>query len=317
MKGFSHSPDIETNCRQILFELIEHSQDQLNRDSQYSREILHEARRNFKKIRALLRLVRHGLGDEAYKKENYFFRDLGRALSKVRDTDSSIEIFKQLVHHELYWQNPHAETVETIQQFLDERRYHLYLYDIKTVDLLGSISEKLETKKEQIGKSMSKLPNDFDVLASGLKKIYKKGLKRFHAAYPNPDDEESEDVPAEAYHEWRKEVKYLRYQLDMLAYIWPDLMAALEDEAHHLTDLLGLEHDLQVLKQTLKKAVKKDQIDANIDDLYSEIARWQNDLRAQAEPFGQRMYAEKPKRFIKRIRRYEKTQRQIQIHSQK
>lgn len=48
-------------------------------------EAVHDARKRFKKIRALLRLVRDQLGEDVYQSENACFRALGRRLSDVRD----------------------------------------------------------------------------------------------------------------------------------------------------------------------------------------------------------------------------------------
>lgn len=317
MRGFLTGTTVEQNFRSIYIELLDDSLTQLARDPSQITEIIHETRKNFKKLRALLRLVRYGLGDKIYKQQNYFFRDLGRELSDARDADVNIETFEQVVDHKQYWQNPNAETVAAIQRYLDDRRYHLHLYDIKTIDLFGSIEEKLKTKKEQLRDNDNELPNDFDILASGLKKIYKKGLKRFEAAYPDDSGTENKPVSkvsASAYHEWRKEVKYLRYQLDIMAYVWPDLLTAMEEEAHQLTDLLGLEHDLHVLKETLKKAVKNEQLGVDLQQLNEEIAIWQVDLRRHARPFGRRIYPEKPNQFIKRIRIYQQTQQEITSH---
>ena len=48
-------------------------------------EAVHEARKDLKKLRATLKLVRPALGQQAYGRENARFRDAGRALSDVRD----------------------------------------------------------------------------------------------------------------------------------------------------------------------------------------------------------------------------------------
>ena len=48
-------------------------------------EAVHEARKDLKKLRATLKLVRPLIGDKTYGRENARFRDAGRALSDVRD----------------------------------------------------------------------------------------------------------------------------------------------------------------------------------------------------------------------------------------
>src|SRR6478752_7051079 len=46
---------------------------------------IHEARKDVKKARALLRLYREPLGRETFRRENRALRDAGRELSSVRD----------------------------------------------------------------------------------------------------------------------------------------------------------------------------------------------------------------------------------------
>jgi CHAD domain-containing protein len=59
-------------------------------------EAVHDVRVCFKKLRGLIRLVRDELGDKQYKRENIFYRDLNRRLSKVRDTAALTEILTRL-----------------------------------------------------------------------------------------------------------------------------------------------------------------------------------------------------------------------------
>ena len=48
-------------------------------------EAVHEARKSFKKIRAVLRLVRPVIDEQSYREENTCFRNAGRPLTEVRD----------------------------------------------------------------------------------------------------------------------------------------------------------------------------------------------------------------------------------------
>jgi CHAD domain-containing protein len=53
----------------------------------------------------------------------------------------------------------------------------------------------------------------------------------------------------EAFHEWRKQAKHLRYTLETLEPVWPPIIRTLADEARTLTNYLGDDHDLTVLRQ--------------------------------------------------------------------
>src|ERR1700731_1284920 len=54
-------------------------------------ESIHEARKDLKSLRALLRLVRGSLGDGVRERENLFFREAGRSLSTIRDPQALLE----------------------------------------------------------------------------------------------------------------------------------------------------------------------------------------------------------------------------------
>ena len=59
-------------------------------------EAVHEARKDMKKLRATLKLVRPVIGEEVYERENGRFRDAGRALSDVRDAQVRAETVEAL-----------------------------------------------------------------------------------------------------------------------------------------------------------------------------------------------------------------------------
>ena len=60
-------------------------------------EAVHEARKDLKKVRSALRLVRSELGDESFARENRHYRDTGRMLSEARDAEVRVESLDELV----------------------------------------------------------------------------------------------------------------------------------------------------------------------------------------------------------------------------
>jgi hypothetical protein len=73
-------------------ECIEDAIAQLEKGGADDRErAVHEALKDVKKTRALLRLYRSGLGDATYRHENRELRDAGRALSVMRDAHVRLE----------------------------------------------------------------------------------------------------------------------------------------------------------------------------------------------------------------------------------
>src|SRR5438105_7921575 len=59
-------------------------------------EVVHEIRKRFKRVRAVLRLVRDELGENVYRQENACARDAARPLTEVRDAMVLIEALDKL-----------------------------------------------------------------------------------------------------------------------------------------------------------------------------------------------------------------------------
>ena len=58
---------------------------------------VHDTRKAFKRLRALVRVSRDALGDEAYRRENTIFRDAGRKLSGTRDAAVLVQTLDGLI----------------------------------------------------------------------------------------------------------------------------------------------------------------------------------------------------------------------------
>ena len=108
---------------------------------------------------------------------------------------------------------------------------------------------------------------------------------------------------AAAFHEWRKQVKYLRYELAMLEPLWPALIDTMTDQAHQLTDYLGEDHDLTVLREIAVNP-RGELPDRASEALLALIERRQDELRQKATRLGARLFEEKPKRFRARLGDY-------------
>jgi CHAD domain-containing protein len=110
----------------------------------------------------------------------------------------------------------------------------------------------------------------------------------------------SADSSDENVHQWRKRAKDLWYQLRIVRDAWPALLGETIDQAHELTDLLGDHHDLAVLADDLRSRGDLDDRGAFED----AIEKRQHELLGAALGIGRRLYAEKPKAFKRRIKRY-------------
>src|SRR5947209_6922314 len=88
------------NIRRIVRKQLDGASDALTEKQKGSRDdVVHEARKHFKKVRAVLRFVRPDIGEKAYRAENALFRDAARPLSEVRDAKIFIETVDALAEH--------------------------------------------------------------------------------------------------------------------------------------------------------------------------------------------------------------------------
>jgi CHAD domain-containing protein len=253
---------------------------------------VHEARKDLKKIRSLLRLVRDQVGEDVHRTENRRYRDAGRLLSAPRDAEVKLATLEGL--RQRYADEVPAKIADRLWSDLDaERRSLAGEADGARADTRQAIA-LIEAGRD----SISEWPlqgSGWKLVRGGLKRSYRSGRKRFRETVAEPSPE--------AVHEWRKRVKDLWYHLRLVRDAWRPVLAGLADEAHELADLLGDHHDLEVLGADASargELAGDDQLTA----LLELIERRQDELLELAIPIGERLYAERPKVFIKRARCY-------------
>lgn len=251
-------------------------------------EAIHSARKDLKKLRAVLRLSRKELGGDTYGAENRRYRDAGRMLSRSRDAEVKLETLGAL--RERFGSALPESTREAWARALERERDEIAGADSLGSPQVAAAAEAIEAG----GDAVAEWPleeESWDAIGPGLARSYRRGrqgLKRTIA-----------EASAENVHEWRKRAKDLTYQLRIVRGAWPELLGETVEESHRLTDLLGEHHDLALLAEDLGQRRLGDR--AEVADL---IEHRQRELLAEALELGRRVYAEKPKAFERRIRSY-------------
>ncbi len=88
---------VEAGIRRIVDEQLESALEELRgTDPRKADAAVHAARKRFKRIRAVVRLVRKGLGSEVFERENASFRDAGGTLAEARDAAVLIQTLDTL-----------------------------------------------------------------------------------------------------------------------------------------------------------------------------------------------------------------------------
>ncbi len=257
-------------------------------------EAIHDARKRFKKLRAVLRLVRKDLGGKEYREANVLLRDAGRDLSGLRDAEVLVATLDTLAEH--FDSAVYQKTFKAVRMTLVARQQ---LAAARADELTREVAERVATLQEQI--TRWPVGDDWGSVGPNLRYGYEGGLKAFKNAYRYPSDD--------SFHEWRKRVKDLWYHLRILNPLWPGVMDGLAAQAGKLADLLGEEHDVAVLSKTLADDLTAFGDAAEVKTLLEPIERYRQSLRVEARLLGQRLYAETPKQFARRFQTYWRTWR--------
>ncbi len=261
---------------------IDDALDELSGATESSPEdAVHGARKDMKKLRALLRLVRGEIGEKVYRREMATFRDAGRELSGVRDADVMLATLESL-------ELP-ASDGGPLRQALEAH---------KLQTSAGARGQAASAATELLIEARGRVADwplegeGFEVFEDGLRRMYRQGRSRFLAARKDPT--------AERLHEWRKRSKDLWYHCTILEASWQPVMKALGDEAHELSNRLGDDHDLAVLV-----AWSRDHAGAaDLGPLEEAASERRAALQADAFTLGARLYADKPGVFVERIERW-------------
>jgi CHAD domain-containing protein len=255
-------------------------------------ETVHEIRKHFKKIRAVLRLVRDELGEVVYERDNVAVRDLGRRLSAARDAAVRVAALDRL--REGSGSEFPAEEMAAVRKRLVSR-HRASVRRVRRGPAFTAIARGLRDLRRLVH-AWPLTRTGFACLEPGLRRIYRQGKKDQAEAFRLATDE--------AFHEWRKRSKDLRYHVDLLSPAWPAVLEDVEKALHELTDCLGDDHDFADLRRVLTTSPGLVLTAAAKTGVVELIDRRRSDLRARARPIGVRIYSEKPKRFTARLESY-------------
>lgn len=289
---FQAGESISKGIKRIATEQIDKAIAELNdtNESDIDRAV-HQARRRLKETRAVVRLVRDRLGKKVYKRENARFRDIGHGLACLRDSKVKIITLDTLPNHFTNTVEPEAFT--NIRRELQDEYRQEYQRIIEQ-DLVTLVKHQLKDARGAIA-NWKIGSNDWSAIDESLERVYRRGYKGLDKAISDPT--------AENLHDWRKRVKYLRYHLCILSPIWTKMMEAWVDRTHELSNYLGDEHDLAVLKDFILDRSEKFERE-KISAIINLIDRRRAELQSTAIILGKRIYTERPKKFVNRLGNY-------------
>lgn len=271
--------------RRIAREQIDRALAAANRPGDNA-EGIHEARARCKKLRGLVRLVRPAF--PGFDAENAAFRDAGKALEALRAGGAGCETLDRLAAAAP--EGLDASALAAIRAgFAAEALPHLATdraADIATFDaiLTGARARVADWRLTAKG---------FAPARKGLKKTYAQGQRGLEHA--------RETGTPEAFHDWRKSVKYHWYHARLLRPIKPDRIDPRRALAKTLGEILGNHHDLHDMRAHLAQGdFPPGAVAAMQAPIAAEMAR----LEAEALALGGRLFEDDPEALARRWQRW-------------
>lgn len=243
---------------------------------------IHATRKSLKRCRSILRLVRPGLSRRDFRSCDLAFRDIGRLLSHDRDREVMTETLTHLAAD--------AETPE------DKAALAAALGSLGADKLNGyPHTQAIQNTNAAIGKlhdaehaihALKVKHASIITLAAGFADTYADGRKALKKAYQAKDDE--------AFHTFRKALQHHWRHCQLLVQIWPEMMEVRISAAREQSQLIGLDHDLSLLKSHFSD-LGSSKLEPDIRQQICALAKAEQiRIRAAAKPLARRLYALPP-----------------------
>jgi CHAD domain-containing protein len=273
--------------RRVLHQHVRKARRHLQ-DAAPSDEAVHKARKAIKKSRAVLRLLRPALHPARYQRVNRMLRDTAHALNELRDARVLIQTLARLGRETPALRtNPAAARLAArLQRELSAARLGL---NARTLQDECRTLRRTERRCAQLPVGR----HGWSVLGPAMRHLYRQGRRLLPTASGHPPDE--------ALHEWRKQIKYLRYALEMLAPIEPKSLGAWERQAATIAGQLGDAHDLALLQARAQSLEAQNGASRRLLLQAIERARTQRALAALVA--GERLFQPRPRDFEQELGR--------------
>jgi CHAD domain-containing protein len=272
---------VSAGLKRVVTKQLESAAKQLA-DAGPTDDVIHEARKSIKKVRAVLQLFRRELGSRRDRKR---LRRASRLLSPLRDADAMLAAAKALGDRRRGTLN--AGTGAAISDVLN--RHKVRLCRAAERDHAGRRAAKALTQIRRSAKGWSWKKVDIPVLAAAVRRSYRKARRAMETA--------RDGGSATDFHEWRKRVKTLWYALRLLEERVPrrQLVADLD----HVETWLGEDHNLLTFRTHVlgSRRVGK----SAHAEIKTRSGSRQAALRRRALALGTRLFDPTPRAFIQRL----------------
>lgn len=290
---FRRRETLASGVRRIARECVDGAFYSLEQTGRSEEDGVHEARKRFKEIRAVLRLVKNVLGD-TFDVENEWYRDAGRSLSRMRESQVLYGTWQDLLVRfaELRATETGLDERPLPEKRLEALRESAFLAALSVQrDLLATLPVARRRITEWPLAHVT-----FNELSVGLHQTYRQGRRAMSRARDSNDDA--------VWHEWRKRSQDLWHQTQLLTPIAPAMMEVRKKRLKRLCHILGEDHDLAVFRNYVENQSPLFDPPQFRARLLERIVMRQCRLRDRASRHGPRIWNEKPKAYTRHTVRY-------------
>jgi CHAD domain-containing protein len=252
-----------------------------------SDEAVHDARRRVKKIRAIIRLVGPVLNGSGRSVD----RDLSkvsRLLAPVADGQGVVETLEELAHR--YAKALPKVTLEAARLGVIRNSARAD-HEAATRGIVEIAASTLRHERKRI-KQWRIGARGFKAIAPGLEDSYRRARRMMIHAWSKP--------PPSRFHSWRRCVKDHWFHVRLVEGRCGHHLLTHQRRIEALDGILGEYHNVILLRDVLTKdtALTREEIARCL----RVVARYQRVLRRHAETLGVRVFTERPRRFVRRVR---------------
>lgn len=273
----------------------------------------HEARKTFKRLRALLSLYRGALDRTEARDLDVRLRDIGQALAGTRDVQAMLDSLAMLqagddrkarsapsgtlgtVRRQTGRSTGAEIVLAALRRRMEDRRAAVAAEGKLDLERWTALRADVRSAGELL-QGLQPGEAGFDAIRPGLERVYRAARRRRVAAYA--------DGSGESFHEWRKALQRHWRHMQLLTPVWPRELRARAVATRAVAETVGQDHDLMMLDAHLSTQGRGLGTAAQLRACRRLCADRQAELRASIEAEGELLFTEGATAFADRMERY-------------
>jgi|SRR5579862_3053372 len=277
---------IRRGLKHVVRKELRHAREHLRGDEETA---VHEAHKSVKKVRALVKLLQQtdaaSVGKDAER-----LGAVGETLSRLRDSVAVVATFDRLCKR--FPKRLPERTSATMRRQLVQGQARI-TKNARAGRSTTQVTRTLRALRRSV-KGWRAPAIAVEELPGLLKDSYRASRKAMRRA--------REEMSPAALHRWRKRVKTFWYQLRVAESLAPGLRREIR-RFKQLETWLGEDHDLSVMLTTMADEKRRHRMPAALREVKAISDDLQTSLRRKSFTLGERLLADKPPVFVRRLRR--------------